>query len=236
MESEDSELAAGDFSSWMIEVQGAIRGERDADVPCDGCTACCTSSQFVHIEPDETDTLSRIPKELLFPAPLLPRGHVVMGYDERGHCPMLIDNRCSIYEHRPRTCRAYDCRVFAATGIEIEDDDKALIAQRVRRWRFSHPTPADREQHDAVRSATAFLAEPDAEHPEREIPTNATQHALLAIQIHDAFLSTTRAVLPGHGDAAVGAEDLTGDERCGVGDDVEDRPRDVLRVADPADR
>jgi uncharacterized protein len=190
---DDGELEAGDFSAWVDDTQRAIRGERAADVPCAGCTACCTSSQFVHIGPDETDALAHIPAALLFPAPLLPRGHVLLGYDERGHCPMLIDNRCSIYEHRPRTCRAYDCRAFAATGIEIEDDDKALIAQRVRRWRFSHPTPTDREQHDAVRSAAAFLAEPDAELPEREIPANATQRAVLAIEIHDAFLSTTRA-------------------------------------------
>ena len=69
MESEESELAAGDFSSWMTEMQGAIRGERGSDVPCGGCTACCTSSQFVHIEPDETDTLAHIPAALLFPAP-----------------------------------------------------------------------------------------------------------------------------------------------------------------------
>ena len=111
--------AAGDFSAWLDEMLGALRGERAADVPCAGCTACCTSSQFVHIEPDETDTLAHIPPELLFPAPLAPRGHVVLGYDERGHCPMLVDDQCSIYEHRPRTCRTYDCRVFPAAGIEI---------------------------------------------------------------------------------------------------------------------
>ncbi|MEM4810903.1 MAG: hypothetical protein QXS92_03215, partial [Thermofilum sp.] len=29
-------------------------GETDADVPCDGCTACCTAAQFVTIGPDET--------------------------------------------------------------------------------------------------------------------------------------------------------------------------------------
>ena len=98
-------------------------------MPCNGCTACCTSSQFVHIGPDETDTLAHIPAELLFPAPLRPRGHVLMGYDERGHCPMLIDNRCSIYEHRPQTCRTYDCRVFPAAGVELEDEDKVLIAR-----------------------------------------------------------------------------------------------------------
>jgi uncharacterized protein len=203
VEDDARDLPAGDFSSWMIEVQGAIRGRRDADVPCAGCTACCTSSQFVHIEPDETDTLARNPKELLFPAPLLPRGHVVMGYDERGHCPMLIDNRCSIYEHRPRTCRTYDCRVFPAAGVEIDDADKALIAQRVRRWRFSYPTPADREVHDAVQRAAASLTA-------QQGATNATQRAVLAVETHERFLPGPS--LPGHGDAAVRAEDLPGDE------------------------
>ena len=62
-------------------------------MPCGTCTACCTSSQFVHIGPDEVDTLAHIPAELLFPAPRMPKGHVLLGYDERGHCPMLIDER-----------------------------------------------------------------------------------------------------------------------------------------------
>src|SRR5207253_1500026 len=117
---DDGPLAAGDFVSWVTGMQGAIAGDHDSDVPCDGCTACCTSSQFVHIEPDETETIARIPPELLFPAPRAPRGHVLLGYDERGHCPMLIDGGCSIYEHRPRTCRTYDCRVFAATGVDVD--------------------------------------------------------------------------------------------------------------------
>src|SRR3954468_21156823 len=130
-------LAAGNFVAWLAEVQAAIAGDAAADVPCGDCTACCTSSQFVHIGPEEADTLTHIPAELLFPAPRMPRGHVLMGYDERGHCPMLIDGKCSIYEHRPRTCRTYDCRVFAASGIEPDDDDKVLIRERVRRWQFS---------------------------------------------------------------------------------------------------
>ena len=53
---------------------------------------------------------------------------------------MLIDNRCSIYEHRPQTCRTYDCRIFAATGVRLDDDEKELIARQTRRWRFSFPT------------------------------------------------------------------------------------------------
>ena len=54
-------------------MQAALRGERSADVPCGDCTRCCTSSQFIHIAPDEVETLAHIPVELLFPAPRLPR-------------------------------------------------------------------------------------------------------------------------------------------------------------------
>jgi Fe-S-cluster containining protein len=182
---DDHELPAGDFSSWLHEAQGAIRGDNDARVPCDGCTACCTASQFVHIGPEETDTLAHIPAELLFPAPRLPRGHVVLGYDERGHCPMLVDGACSIYEHRPRTCRSYDCRIFAAAGVEPTDADKALIAERARRWRFSYPTAADRALHDAVRAAAQFVRErPDALAPDRR-PANETQLAVLAVERYE---------------------------------------------------
>jgi hypothetical protein len=201
--SEEPDLAAGDFSSWMIEMQGAIRGEHGSNVPCGGCSACCTSSQFVHIGPDETDTLARIPAKLLFPAPRLPRGHVLLGYDERGHCPMLIDNQCSIYAHRPQTCRTYDCRVFPAAGLGIEDDDKALIARQAQRWRFGFPTQADQNEHDAVKAAATFLQEHTGLLPDSAIPTNATQLALLAIEIHDAFLQRD----PSTGNATVADPD-----------------------------
>ena len=184
VDDDDSDLVAGDFSAWLVEVRGAIRGERSAEVPCGSCTACCTSSQFIHIGPDETDTLAHIPKSLLFPAPRLPRGHVLMGYDRRGHCPMLVDDRCTIYEHRPLTCRTYDCRVFAAAGQE--PDDKPLIADRARRWRFAHPYQGDEVEHAAVRAAANFLVEHRLEFPEAAEPR--TQLAVLAIEIHDVFL------------------------------------------------
>lgn len=174
--SEERGLTAGDFSSWLIGMRGALRGEQESDVPCDGCTACCTSSQFVHIGPDETETLSRIPAGLLFAAPGLPRGHVLVGYDDRGHCPMLIDEQCSIYEHRPRTCRTYDCRVLPAAGVDIGDRDKARIARQAQRWRFSYPTEADRDRHEAVRAAAKFLDEHSGVLPDGAVPSNMTQH------------------------------------------------------------
>ncbi|HEX4821328.1 MAG TPA: YkgJ family cysteine cluster protein [Acidimicrobiales bacterium] len=155
----EEQLDAGQFSVWLVDMQAALRGEVDADVPCNGCTACCRSSMFIHIEPDELDTLAHIPKALLFPAPRRPHGHVVLGHDERGHCPMLVDDKCSIYEHRPRTCRTYDCRVFAATGLDAADGDerKSEIAQRVELWRFEHRTEDDRSAQAAVLDAVVTI-------------------------------------------------------------------------------
>jgi Fe-S-cluster containining protein len=185
---EDQPLPAGGFSAWLVGMQRALRGEGGSVVPCGGCTACCTSSQFIHIGPDEAETLVRIPAELLFPAPRMPRGNVLLGYDEKGHCPMLIDGECSIYEHRPRTCRTYDCRVFPAAGVELDDEDQLAIAQRARRWRFGFPAEVDQIEHDAVRAAARFVGEHDELLPEDVVPANATQRAVLAIRLHDAFL------------------------------------------------
>ena len=183
-------MPAGDFSQWLAEMAAALHGERGPEVPCGDCTACCTSSQFVHIAPDETDTLSHIPKKLLFAAPRLPRGHKLLGYDDRGHCPMLIDGACSIYAHRPRTCRTYDCRVFPAAGIELDDDDddKALIAGQARRWRFSFPGENDRAEYEAVRAATAYLRHRASESPDEARPRTSTQLAVLAVALSEAFL------------------------------------------------
>ena len=186
----DEPLPAGDLGAWLAALPGAIAGEHDADVPCGSCTGCCTSSQFIAIGPDEVDTLRAIPAALRFPAPGRPAGHVLLGYDERGHCPMLVDGACSIYEHRPRTCRTYDCRVFAAAGLEPDDATKAAIADRVRRWRFTHPTADDRARHDAVRAAAAFLRRRLREWPAGTLPSTATHQAVLATEIHELFLAT----------------------------------------------
>jgi uncharacterized protein len=172
---------AGRFSVWLDSILRVLRSGETSDVPCGSCTACCTSSQFIHIAPDEMDALAAIPGELLFPAPRLPAGHLLMGYDEHGHCPMLINGACSIYEHRPRTCRSYDCRVFAASGLELEDPAKAEINGRVRHWQFQFVDGTDRTKLDAVRSASELVAE-------LEPGCDATERTLAAIEVHDQFL------------------------------------------------
>ena len=182
-------LAAGPFAAWLDEISAALRGEADADVACGSCTACCTSSQFVHIAPDERSTLARIPSELRFPAPGLPAGHVVLPYDEQGHCPMLVDGACSIYEDRPRTCRTYDCRVFTAAAVEPDPETQPAIAQRSRRWQFTFDAPDARDRADAMERAATWLRAHASELPPAIAPVNPSQLAVLAVEVHDAFLA-----------------------------------------------
>jgi len=183
-------LQAGRFSSWLhctLSAQMEDGCEGGADVPCGDCIACCTSSYFIHIGSGESRTLSRIPKEFLFPAPGLPKGSVLMGYDEKGRCPMLVDGKCSIYEHRPQTCRNYDCRVFTAAGIKAGESDKELIDRRVSQWRFSYPEAGDRREHAAVKAAAKFLREHADSLPDELVPHTPSQLAILAIKVYDMF-------------------------------------------------
>jgi len=181
-------LPAGDFAAWLSVLEEAVDGRGDSDVPCGGCTACCRSSQFINIAPEETDTLAHIPRALRFPAPGRPVGHVLLGYDEDGACPMLIDDRCSIYDHRPRSCRVYDCRVIPAAGVELDEPTKGAVAERARRWRFSYADDADRHRHGAVEAAAGFLLAHPEVLPDDLAHLPPTQLAVLAIEVHRVFL------------------------------------------------
>ena len=177
------------FSSWLKSTRKSLKKDSGTDVPCGDCNACCRSSYFIHIKPHETYALASIPHELLFPAPGAPKGHVLMGYDTKGRCPMLVNNRCSIYEDRPLTCRTYDCRVFPAAGIkEAGDDDKSLITKQLGRWQFTYPNELDRKEHSAVIAAASFLQEKADSFPVGVIPSNPTHLAIMAIKVYDIFL------------------------------------------------
>ena len=185
---EPQDIEAGNFSNWLSDTRSALRNDAETDVPCGECNACCRSSYFIHIKPDEIETLSHIPDELLFPAPGLPEGNVLVGYDEKGHCPMLRDGACSIYDHRPATCRSYDCRIFPATGIQISDKDKVLITQQIQRWKFNLSGVEEINEHKAVQKAASFLTHNSKLFPPDLLPGNPTQLAIMAIKVHDLFL------------------------------------------------
>ena len=100
---------------------------------------------------------------------------------------MLVDAKCSIYEHRPITYRTYDCRVFAATGISPGEKDHTLIAEQSRRCVFDATQKQDSNAHSAVRDAARFLQTHAKLFPDGFLPHNETQLAVLAIKVSGLF-------------------------------------------------
>ncbi len=193
------ELDAGQFGAWLAAMRRSLRSLADSNVPCGDCCACCSTSHFVLVGPEEHDALAHVPRELLFAAPGMLAGHVLLPYDGRGRCPLLDEGgRCKIYAHRPLTCRTYDCRVFAAAGI---DADREPITRRARRWRFACPAPGDAAGLAAVRAAARWIPAHAAAFPGGAVPDDPPALAALAVRVADVFLPD--------GPASAGADDAT---------------------------
>ncbi len=178
-------VAAGPFGSWLAQTRAFLRGDGGADVPCGDCVGCCVSAYFIPIRPEDRAALANIPAQHLISAP---QGKLMMEYLADGSCPMLRAGQCSIYQHRPQTCRDYDCRIFAAAGIAAGGADKVVINRRVRAWRFTYPATVDQQAHDAVQAAAVFIQTQRACFPGGRAPTAPTGIAVLAIKAYQVFL------------------------------------------------
>jgi Fe-S-cluster containining protein len=189
-------VAAGPFGVWLARARAALRGEAGNEVPCGDCGGCCTSSYYIPLRPRDVAVLEQVPAAFLTKTRDHPDAHWLMGYRADGHCPMYSGQGCSVYAMRPQTCRDYDCRVFAAAGIDAGKSDKETINRRVRAWAFTYTDDAERAAHAAVRQAAAFLREHAAVFPNGFVPATPMGVAVLAIKVYTVFLSTAREVRP----------------------------------------
>lgn len=182
-------IPAGAFSAWLRDTHAALAEKREADPPCGPCNACCRTSHHINIRPEDRRALRHLPPAYLRPAPDLPPGNLYLGFDAAGRCPMLVDDRCTIYADRPRACRTYDCRIYAAAGIEADRPD---VDVQARRWRFTYPAPRDVEEHDAVRAAVAFVLAHSEAFPSEAAHGQPLRVAVCAIWVHEHFLDRPR--------------------------------------------
>jgi hypothetical protein len=187
---------AGDFDEWLDGMRAVLRNEAEADVPCAGCVGCCVSGYVIPLRPWDRVALERVPDRHLqlrpgISARILPRPD--------GTCPMQECGRCTIYADRPQTCRDYDCRVYAAAGLE-PDGDRPVILERVREWRFEFADEAARARAAAVRRAAAFIRAHAERFPAAFQPRSAAEISVLAVKVFALFAGEDAAL---EGDAAL---------------------------------
>jgi Fe-S-cluster containining protein len=98
------------------------------DVPCGDCHRCCTGHAFeqIGLEPFE---VARFPQAIWHEET---QEHAIPWTD--GRCPFFIDGRCSIYEHRPSTCRVFDCRIYLVQTVPVYKAQMPLIADVLDMW------------------------------------------------------------------------------------------------------
>lgn len=183
-------VAAGPFGQWLQQVRAALSGNGGMDVPCGDCVGCCTSGYSILLRPHDA-ALDVVPVKFLSNVRGLSYPHAKMNPLENGHCPMFQEGKCSIYAQRPQTCLDYDCRVFAAAGIETSSDRPA-INKRIREWRFSYASDADRQAHAAVQAAAAYIRDHAALFPADWMPGNPSGLAVLALKVYALFLEAGR--------------------------------------------
>jgi Fe-S-cluster containining protein len=178
---------AGSFSAWLRAMRTALAGGSGMDVACGDCVGCCTSSYFIKVRAHEKAALEHIGPDNVRPVPGSTNGNMLMGFDEQGHCFMFVNGGCSIYQHRPETCRTYDCRVFSAAGMNA-GPDKSVINERISRWRFDYPTELDREEHRAVTAAANYMRQHPVRFPGGRVPSRPSEIAVLAVKSYEVFL------------------------------------------------
>jgi uncharacterized protein len=181
-----AECDAGPFSEWLEAMRAVLRGERAAQVPCGTCVGCCVSSYPIPLRPADRIAQEQVPEQYLIHSPGIKAGHLLMGFRDDGSCPMFEMGCCSIYPHRPQTCREYDCRIHAAAGT-LPAGDRPLIHQRVNAWRFSYPRPEDGHQSRAVLRAARFIEAHSSEFPASIRATSPTAVAVLAVKVYPLF-------------------------------------------------
>ncbi|MEO6368735.1 MAG: YkgJ family cysteine cluster protein [Steroidobacteraceae bacterium] len=191
--SRGSEVDAGAFSDWLRAMRAVLRDEQGADVPCGDCVGCCVSSYPIPLRPSDVVAQEQVPEQFVLHGPHRP-GHMLMGYRDDGTCPFLSDRSCSIYGERPQSCRDYDCRIYAATGL-LPAGERPLISARVQAWRFAYPRDTDHCEQAAVLQAAQFLCAWSDRFPAGMRAGTPTATAVLAIKTYEVFMD--------HGECAV---------------------------------
>jgi len=183
----ESDNIAGDMVEWTgtkplgTPVTFVRHWKRDLfairEVPCGSCTGCCRSAFDIELSSDE--------ERARFPH-VIKDGKTVILPLANGHCHYLVDDKCSVYETRPLTCRVFDCRMYAFVGVLPSNEDLPLV-QAVREW--APPRMGTQDDREALVAMRLKFA---ATYTEGVDTTVAVALALLG---YEEYLDTARKLM-----------------------------------------
>ena len=130
---------------------------REAKFSCGDCKACCHQRvEILGIEPtSRLEHLDIVDDEF---------GGRSLRRNADGSCVHLGEHGCSVYEHRPTACRAYDCRVYSFLGINLDHQE---FGGKEPTWQFDTTT----KENQIVAASLELLSESY----QGPIPTSAEQ-------------------------------------------------------------
>jgi Fe-S-cluster containining protein len=110
-------------------------GKQPASVPCGSCTACCWYGR-TDVKPEEEELEDLAALQMLEDE----KGFYLAQRGDGGCIHLGINGGCEVWEHRPRVCRAYDCRVMGMAGLA----PTASKGHTAPVWEFPIEKPMDR--------------------------------------------------------------------------------------------
>lgn len=84
-----------------------------ANVPCNGCTACCQRDLLI-LHPEMGDDPSQY-ETMEVVNPITNEAALALQHGDDGSCIYLGENGCTIHSRAPAICREFDCRAFYLT-------------------------------------------------------------------------------------------------------------------------
>jgi len=168
---------------WRSARAGAGEMTYTAEVPCNGCRECCWHPR-VDLDPDEER-----PEDL---------AHLAVEHDDEGYflkkredgaCVHLGEHGCTVYAHRPRACRIFDCRLGGLAGLVQPFDDQRR--HRAPAWQFEIETSEDR--------AIALAALPFVGRALKGEPIGVSFDEMMKVVVRDLFehLPAARQIISG---------------------------------------
>jgi Fe-S-cluster containining protein len=100
-------------------------------VSCRSCRACCIEFVETSLLPGDSDEGLDVEVR---------DGRRFLKKKANGECVHLQEGGCSVYEHRPSSCRVFDCRDFAV-GRQ-SNPELPLLSEAIAQWSLYGGPPA----------------------------------------------------------------------------------------------